>query len=126
MAVRFAALPPGAESGEGGSLPPPELTGTPIQARSVDRTRANYRRNPKPPYPPAARRRHQEGTVLLAVQVSSHGRASRVVLKQSSGFALLDEAALQTIRDWDFEPARIGSLAVESAIEVPVRFQLGD
>ena len=109
-----------------GSAQPAGIDRAPALASAGARARADYRRNPKPLYPPAARRRRQEGTVLLSVQVTSQGRANRVVLKQSSGFTLLDEAALQTVRDWDFEPARIGAVAVESAIEVPVRFQLGD
>ena len=36
---------------------------------------------------------------------------------------LLDEAAMQAVRDWEFEPARIGPLPVEAEIEVPVRFE---
>jgi periplasmic protein TonB len=64
--------------------------------------------------------------VLLGVKVSDQGLAARVTLKQTSGFPLLDEAALQTVRDWEFEPARINSIAVESEIEVPVHFQLGN
>ena len=83
-----------------------------------------YRVNPEPPYPATARRRRQEGLVLLAVRVTAQGRASRIELKQSSGFAALDEAAWQAVRGWEFEPARLGALAVESEIEVPVRFKL--
>lgn len=91
----------------------PSLLATPI-----------YRVNPEPPYPATARRRRQEGLVLLAVRVTSQGRASRIELKQSSGFPALDEAAWQAVRGWEFEPARLGALAVESEIEVPVRFKL--
>jgi periplasmic protein TonB len=125
VAVVTTASPNPAVVGDGSS----QLSGldrTRVQVQSGDRARADYRRNPKPPYPPAARRRHQEGLVLLSVNVTTQGRANRVVVKQSSGFTLLDEAALQTVRDWEFEPARIGPLAVESEIQVPIRFQLGN
>ena len=88
------------------------------------RATPTYRVNPEPPYPATARRRRQEGLVLLAVRVTSQGRASRIELKQSSGFPALDEAAWQAVRGWEFEPARLGALAVESEIEVPVRFKL--
>ncbi len=84
----------------------------------------NYLKNPEPLYPLLARRRNQQGIVLLTVKVSAQGRVSRVELKQSSGFPVLDEAASQAVRRWEFEPARIGSLGVESQIEVPVRFVL--
>jgi periplasmic protein TonB len=88
------------------------------------KARPNYLKNPEPIYPLAARRRHQEGLVLLAVIATTRGRAARVEVKQSSRFPLLDETAIQAVRGWEFEPARIGALAVESEIEVPVRFKL--
>jgi protein TonB len=81
-------------------------------------------RNPEPIYPLLARRRHQQGLALLTAKITARGCAAEVALKTSSGFPLLDGAALQAVRDWQFEPARIGSLAVESEIEVPVRFEL--
>lgn len=61
---------------------------------------------------------------MLAVTVTPQGRPVRVEVKQSSGVAALDEAALQAVCGWEFEPARIGSMGVESEIEVPVRFKL--
>lgn len=85
-----------------------------------------YRRNPEPPYPLAARRRRQEGVVLLAVDVTAKGRAARVAVQKSSGFKLLDEAAARAVEDWEFEPAREGAAAVDSRIEVPVRFRLAE
>lgn len=88
------------------------------------RAQPNYRKNPEPAYPLAARRRRQEGLVLLSVTVSAEGRATQVVVKQNSGVAVLDEAALRAVQDWEFEPARMGRKALPSEIEVPVRFQL--
>jgi TonB family protein len=35
---------------------------------------------------------------------------------------ILDDAALQAVRGWQFKPACIGAFAAESEIEVPVRF----
>jgi protein TonB len=84
----------------------------------------NYLRNPPPVYPEIARRMGQQGTVQLFVEVSAEGNAVNVVLKQSSGFGLLDAAALQSVRHWKFQPATIGGLPVASRIEVPVRFEL--
>lgn len=88
------------------------------------RAQPNYLKNPEPIYPLMARRHNQQGLVLLTVMVTAKGGVSHVELKQSSGFPVLDEAALQAVRRWEFEPARIGSLGVESQIEVPVRFIL--
>lgn len=83
-----------------------------------------YKKNPEPNYPASARRRRQEGVVLLKVQVSEEGKATRVELQHSSGFASLDDTALHAVKTWEFEPARSGSRRVPCAIEVPVRFAL--
>ena len=107
-----------------GSSPRPGEDATTLQAPLGIRARPDYRKNPEPTYPLAARRRRQEGIVLLSVTVSSQGRAVRVELKQSSGVSVLDEAAIQAVRAWEFEPARVNSTPVDSEIEVPVRFKL--
>jgi periplasmic protein TonB len=102
----------------------PGTDATTLQAQPDVEAKPNYLKNPEPDYPELARRRHQEGLVLLAVKVTAQGRAERVEIKKSSGFSLLDNAAVEAVRDWEFQPARIGSLAFGSEIEVPVRFEL--
>lgn len=86
--------------------------------------RPRYRSNPKPAYPPESRRAGQQGVVVIAVEVTSDGRAASVQLSRSSGFPLLDTAALQAVRRWTFEPARTGGIPTASRVEVPVRFDL--
>lgn len=83
-----------------------------------------YDRNPPPRYPAEARRAKQEGRVLLTVVVTPQGRASSVSLKESSGFPLLDEAALAGVKSWRFKPGRLAGLAVETTVDIPIRFQL--
>jgi protein TonB len=80
--------------------------------------------NPKPPYPLAARRNRAQGRVVLSVQVSAGGASGAVLLKHSSGHAILDNAALQTVRRWRFIPARRGDAPVESWVDVPIIFRL--
>jgi len=87
---------------------------------------ARYRSNPAPAYPPACRRRHEEGVVLVSVQVEADGRPSSISLKQSSGHRLLDEAALDAVRRWTFEPALADGVPVSSIALVPVRFSTTD
>lgn len=96
-----------------GSLSPPEF-------------KAAYLHNPRPPYPRASRRLGESGQVLLLVQVSAQGTASQVSLKKSSGFARLDQSALQTIKTWKFIPARRGAANIAASVIVPVRFALND
>ena len=83
-----------------------------------------YRHCPAPPYPAAARAQRLSGEVLLRVAVLENGAVESVVLRRSSGHALLDEAALRTVRGWRFAPAQRGGRAVPAAVEVPVRFAL--
>jgi protein TonB len=85
---------------------------------------AHYLSNPKPDYPEVARQQHQEGMVVVSVEVGTDGRASDVILARSSGFPLLDTAALQAVRRWRFEPAQVGGLPVSSRVDVPVGFSL--
>ena len=85
---------------------------------------ADYLSNPRPAYPPLARRRGEEWQVLLRVLVSTAGRAAQLELQQSSGSALLDEAAQAAVRQWKFVPAQRGGVAVESRVLVPIVFRL--
>lgn len=80
--------------------------------------------NPIPSYPPAARRRGIEGTVLLLAQISADGRALAVEITRSSGSSLLDEAARKTIARWHFHPALRNGAAVAGSVTIPVQFSL--
>ena len=59
---------------------------------------------PPPPYPSLARRMNWEGTVQCLIRVAPDGTVESVVIDQSSGHVILDEAALKAIRKWRFEP----------------------
>jgi protein TonB len=80
--------------------------------------------NPKPPYPLSARRHGAQGRVLLSVRVGADGASHTVLLKHSSGHAVLDNAALQTVQRWRFVPAHRGDAPVESWVDVPIIFRL--
>ena len=87
-------------------------------------TAATYLRTSEPPYPMAARRAGEQGTVVLRALVTTEGPPARVDLHKSSGSAHLDNAAIETVKGWRFRPARRGNEVVESWVEVPVRFNL--
>ena len=84
----------------------------------------DYFQNPAPPYPELAKQMHQEGTVILEVEVNKDGMPENLQIKTSSGYRLLDQAALKAVSHWRFYPGRIGELAVESKVTVPVRFKI--
>lgn len=112
---------------------PPEKVPAPAASKNPDREEtsgligqeARYRYNPPPPYPSLARRRGYEGTVFLLVEVLPGGSAGRIRIRKSSGFPLLDQAALKAVGRWRFEPALENGTARTSWVEVPIRFILG-
>ena len=80
---------------------------------------------PKPKYPPAARRAGQQGTVTLSFTIGSSGKVISARIAKSSGYILLDNAALSAIRGWRFKPARnaLGE-PVSYSYTLPVPFRL--
>jgi protein TonB len=88
------------------------------------RSDAAYLNNPPPPYPLAAKRNGEQGTVMVLVQVTVEGLAASVKLERSSGYPGLDDAALRAVRSWRFVPARQGDKPVAAPFVVPVVFSL--
>lgn len=84
----------------------------------------NYLSNPPPEYPENARRLRQEGLVLLLAEVTREGRVQSLEIKKGSGFRLLDNAAFKAVKNWKFHPARLGTVAIDSRVEVPIRFKM--
>ena len=77
-----------------------------------------------PVYPEVARRRGQQGRVVLEVSVSAEGMPVSVRVAQSSGYPSLDTAAQTAVERWRFVPATRGGAPVSAVAEVPVRFRL--
>lgn len=77
-----------------------------------------------PPYPIMARRRGQEGFVLLEVWLDEQGRQTRLAIKKSSGNQSLDTSAMTSVQQWSFQPHSIDGLSVASRVHIPIRFRL--
>lgn len=102
------------------------MPAVPARAEGMEPPHFNvaYLNNPRPAYPQMARRLGIEGLVVLRVQVSAKGLPEQVVVAQTSGQTVLDEAALRAVQGWSFVPARLGDKPIAHAVDVPVRFQL--
>jgi len=85
---------------------------------------ADYLNNPAPNYPPASRELGEQGRVLLRAMINIDGTVAQVVLRKSSGFDRLDQAALDTVKNWRFVPAQRGEQKVSAWVVVPVAFSL--
>lgn len=87
---------------------------------------AAYLNNPSPAYPLAARRMGMQGRVVLNVEVLASGVCGEINIHQSSGFPVLDNAALQTVKRWRFLPASRAGHALDKWFMIPVHFSLKD
>ena len=92
--------------------------------QSIHEARPAYRSNPSPKYPRIARIRGYQGNVLLDVLVNKYGKVDEVKIFRSSGYSVLDRAATSTVKQWLFEPGRIGEKKVDMWVRVPIRFEL--
>jgi periplasmic protein TonB len=105
---------------------PPATPPSPVVLDTQPDYRADYLNNPRPPYPMAARRMGYDGKVILNVEVLAEGKAGQVLVYQSSGHDMLDNAALQTVKTWRFTPARHLGQPVTQWFLVPIKFSLED
>jgi protein TonB len=79
-----------------------------------------------PIYPPICRRRGEEGKVMLEWQVLASGKCGWVRIMQSSGNDLLDQSAVEAVKNAAFRPAASAGRAVDSAMACTFRFTLTD
>lgn len=74
-------------------------------------------------YPDSALEAGERREAMVQVMVLPDGSAGDRVLVQTSGSATLDEAALTSVGQWRFEPARdTEGQPMEMVLVVPVRF----
>lgn len=85
-----------------------------------------YRENPPPAYPEIARQRGYEGVVLISAEIQADGRVGRAVVLQSSGYAILDQTAMNAVMSWKFEPAKKRGVPCKAWADLPIKFVLKD
>jgi len=95
--------------------PPAEVAQTVIHE-------AKYRTRKPPIYPRRALELGQQGIVTLHVEVMPSGHPSRLKVADSSGYRLLDSAALTAVKKWEFFPTLTDNSAIASWVRVPVNF----
>ena len=85
---------------------------------------ADYLKNPPPGYPRLSRRNGEQGTVIVRVFISTQGTPDKAEVRTSSGFARLDQAALEAVQRWRFVPGRRHGTPEAMWFNIPVRFVL--
>ena len=82
------------------------------------------KRTIRPDYPEGARRRGEQGDVVLELRVDETGAASEVSVAVSSGYVELDESAVRAVRSARFIPAKSDGGPVPSTARIKLTFRL--
>ena len=102
-----ATVKPASQAGETtAKLTPPDLNG-----------------NALPRYPEQARRLGWEGRVLLRIWINQQGTVTQVEVEETSGYSLLDAAAVSSVRTWRVQPAQRNGQPVAGSWLLPIRFR---
>jgi len=78
--------------------------------------------NVAPTYPPVARQARVEGVVILEATISPDGRVTDV--KVLRGIPLLDNSAIEAVRQWRYSPTLLNGVPVPVVMTVTVNFRL--
>lgn len=96
----------------------------PPAPKEIPASAIEYLEPPAPVYPRASRRLNEAGLVVVRVFVDVDGLPRQVQLLQSSGFARLDEAALEGVRQARFKPWTENGRATAGWARIPIPFEL--
>ena len=77
-----------------------------------------------PRYPESARRAGAQGVTLLKLRVLENGKVGEVQIERSAGHVDLDNAAVDAVKRWLFQPARMGTIPVAVWVLLPVKFEI--
>jgi len=76
----------------------------------------------RPVYPDIARISHVEGTVIMEAVLDTSGRVTQLRVVRS--VPLLDQAALDAVRQWRYAPSLYGGRPVSVLMTITIRFTL--
>lgn len=77
-----------------------------------------------PEYPALARQLHQEGKVFILCLLDHDGSVMQTRLYKTSGYEVLDDAAVAGAKNFKFSPAKQGNQTVRVWVSIPVNFRL--
>lgn len=86
----------------------------------------SYRLQFPPSYPEASLKAKEQGTVWLKVRVLADGTPADVAVEKSTATPALDQAAVDAVKRWRFNPALLNGKATEGSVLVPIKFSMDD
>jgi TonB family protein len=105
---------PVSDGGRAAASQPLRVGGTIREPRKV--------RNVSPAYPDIARQARVQGVVILEATISPEGRVTSIRVLR--GVPLLNDAAVDAVRQWEYEPTLLNGVAVPVIMTVTVNFAL--
>ena len=101
-----------------------DLTDPTLKGR-LDEPSKPVRLSTEDPYPVQARRMGYRGKPVVAYELEPSGLVGDVVVIESSGFDVLDQAAIRAVRQWRWSnPAKLDGKPVRALVYHSVAFQL--
>jgi periplasmic protein TonB len=101
--------------------PPPPVTHAPPARPTQFDPRNAAGTFPEPTYPPLAQTHQYQGTATIEIFVDADGKITSAKVQKSSGYAILDEAALKVVKErWRFK----GTGTPQGPLIWPCTFQL--
>ena len=82
--------------------------------------------NLKPTYPSMSKRLNEQGSVILRVLVKSDGSVGSIEIKSSSDYPRIDQAAVDAVRNWQFNPATRNGSPIDEWYQIPISMYLKD
>lgn len=77
-----------------------------------------------PIYPELARQAGIEGTVLILVLIGEDGKVLSVSVIRSDVTPAMERAAVSAAKQFEFEPAKQGTISVRAKMTIPITFKL--
>ncbi len=118
-------VPGGVVGGVVGGLPeappPPPPPSAPVRVGGAIRAPTKVK-DVKPVYPPIAQSARVSGVVIIEATIGADGRVKDAKVLRS--IPLLDQAALDAVKQWQFTPTLLNSVPVPVIMTVTVNFTL--
>lgn len=102
----------------------PVVAPAPPAIKQIPASAVRYLREPRMTVPLMSKRLRESGIVYLRVVVDTRGLPREITLSQSSGFARLDEQALQDMRSARFVPQTDNGQPVEWEVITPMSYEV--
>jgi protein TonB len=101
--------------------PPPAPPPAPVRVGDTIAAPTKIR-DVRPVYPAIAQQARVQGVVILEATISAQGRIENARVLRS--IPLLDQAALDAVRQWEYEPTYLNGVAVPVIVTITVNFTL--